>query len=173
MEIMGAGKTAFSYPNVPVLQHPLVQGVHRHRKGEWILRQGLLQNAAERRPHQGPVDPELLHQLVTGLYIIEGVQPGDRPALQGIALLATGRRHPLKRRIRHRPIDPILNGDASPIPLLDVLDQALVGLRQELGERIGVLVHVVVHVEHREAQAPVTHEEQLLVRHRALSFRSG
>src|SRR5437667_451221 len=52
-------------------------------------------------------------------------------------------------RVRDVGADPVTNRELGPALGLDVLDDALVLARQELGERVAVLVHVVVGIERR------------------------
>ncbi len=55
----------------PVLVHPLVERVDHRVGGRRIAAQALLEQAGERRPHEGPVDAELVHQLQPRLGVVE------------------------------------------------------------------------------------------------------
>ena len=46
----------------PVLVHPLVQRVHDDVRGDRVVGQALLEQAGQRRPHEGTVEPELVHE---------------------------------------------------------------------------------------------------------------
>ena len=149
----------------PVLEHPFVQRVERDRDRVRILGHRLLDDAAERRPHQRAADAELLHELVARLDVVERVEPGDRAPLQRVVVLTTGRCDPRERGVRDGPLDAVLHDEARAVAFLDVLDEPVVLLGDVLREGVGVLVHVVVHVEHRVLEVPLPHEEQLFVSH--------
>src|SRR4029077_764903 len=57
--------------------------------------------------------------------------------------------------------DVLVDGELRPAADVDVLDDALVLLREELGERLRRLVQVVVGVEHREVERTRLLEHQL------------
>ncbi len=87
----------------------------------------------------------LAHDLAPGLAF--------RVAALEVLLLGAGRGHHLEGRVRDVVADtwPLTAIFVRPLHL-DVLDQPLVLGRQELRERVGGLVHVVVGVEHREIE---------------------
>ncbi len=88
--------------------------------------------------------------------------------MQGVVVPTAGGRDPGEGRIGDLAVDPILDGDPGAVPLLDVLDQPVVLRGEELREGVGVLVHVVVDVEHRIGELPVADPEELLVAHARL-----
>ena len=74
----------------PVLVHPLVEGVDHGVGGVGVVAQALLEQAGQRRPHERPVDAELVHQLEPGLGLAERGERADRLAHDLPAGLALG-----------------------------------------------------------------------------------
>ena len=147
----------------PVLVHPLVEGVDHGVRRQRIVAQALLEQAGQGRPHQGTVDTELVHQRQPRLRIVVGRKgpncfTHDLPArlavrvpLLEVLLLRPGGGDHLESRVRDVVTDDIADGDLRPPLHVDVLDVALILGRKEL-EGVRRLVHVVVHVEHREIE---------------------
>ena len=149
--------------------HPLIEGVHDDVGGDGIGGEPLLDETGECGPHHRPVETELVHQLQAGSGLEECRRRLDIPrrGLQGEVLGADFRRrvlefelnfhgprrgHLVERRVRDVVADLTLDGDLGSAVDLHILNDALVGGREEFGERIRRLVHVVVDIEHREVQ---------------------
>jgi hypothetical protein len=69
-----------------------------------------------------------------------------------VRLLRAGPGDDLERRVGDVLADGALDDDLGAAPHLDVVDHALVPVREELRQRVPGLVHVVVGVEHLEVQ---------------------
>ena len=158
----------------PVLVHPLVQRVDDGDGHVGVVGHAFFEHARERRPQQRAVDAHLLHELEPGLRVEEGVDAGHDdhlraagsrhsggPAVHAPAALrdvvagGAGRRDLHERRVRDVVADRVPDRDLLPPVDVDVLDDTLVLRRQELRQRVPVLVEVVVGVERRVRQLPV------------------
>ena len=146
---------------LPRLVHPLVQGVD-HRVDELgVVPHPLLHEAGQRREHEGPIDALLIHQLQASGRVAEGRDRPHRlaedlpPALAfrvaeaEVVLLRSRTGHHLERGVRDVVADLTADHDLRPAPDLDVVDRALVAIRQVLRQRVLRLVQVVVSIEHR------------------------
>ena len=69
----GGGEDPVLVVEGPLLVHPLVERVHHHVGGLGIAREALLEDAGQGRPHDGAVDPLLVHQIETRCGPEEGV----------------------------------------------------------------------------------------------------
>jgi hypothetical protein len=147
----------------PRLVHPLVEGMDHHVCGSRLRPQPLLQEAGERRPHQSPIEAELIHHRQTRLGGEEGFggphglahDLASRLALRVADLeeLLLGARpgHDREGRVGDVIGNHVPHRDLVPPVDLDVLDQALVIARQKLGEGVRSLVHVIVGVKDGKA----------------------
>ena len=146
----------------PGLVHPLVERVDHGVDELRVVAHPLLEQAGERREHEGPVDAELVHQLDAGAWLAErgdalhrladdlAVGLALRVADAEVLLLRARAGHDLERRVRDVLADLAPDHDLRAAPHLDVVDRALVPIGEMAGERILGLVEVVVGVEHRE-----------------------
>ncbi len=153
----------------PGLVHPLVQRVDHDVERVDVVAQALLHEAGQRRPHERPVEAELVHQLEAGARLAERGRRLDGPAHDlaaalavrvadlEVLLLGAGGGHAVEGRVRDVVADLALDGDLRPPVDLDVADDPRVRLREELGQRIAGLVHVVVGVEDRKVQVAGRH----------------
>ena len=156
------GEDAVLVVERPRLVHPLVEGVD-HRVDELrVVAHPLLEQAGERREHEGPVDAELVHQLDAGRGLAEGgdalhrltddlaIRLALRVADAEVLLLGPRSGHDLEGRVRDVLADLAPHHDLGPAPDLHVVDGPLVAVREVAGERILRLVQVVVGVEDGE-----------------------
>ncbi len=155
----GVGKMRPSIVECPVLVHPLVQRVHHHVRRPGVHGQPLFEQAGERRPHERAVDAELVHQREARLGREERLGRADgitheftpglalRVAVLEELLGGPGATHDVEGGVRDVLRDDIADCDLRPAVDLDVLDQPGVLGREELGEGVRLLVHVVVGVE--------------------------
>ena len=149
----------------PLLVDPLVERVD-HGVGQLgVVPQALLEQAGQRREHQGPVDAQLVHQLEAGAGLAER---GDGPhrladqlpvrlalgvAVPEVLLLGARPGHDLEGRVRDVLADRALDHDLRAAVDLDVVDGAAVPVGQVPGEGVLGLVEVVVGVEDGEVAA--------------------
>ena len=153
----------------PVLVHPLVQRMDDGMDGFGIAPQALLEQAGQCRPHERPIDAQLVHQLDPGL---GGHEAGQGPdglahdlparlalgvAVLEVVLLSAGSGDHLEGGVGDVVADQTIDRDLGAAVDLDVADQTVVLLGQVLGEHVGGLVHVVVSVEDREVQHTRSH----------------
>ena len=120
--------------------------------------------AGERREHQRAVDAELVHQLEARRRLAErgdaphrladdlAVRLALRVAVAEVLLLRARPRDDLERRVRDVLADLAAHDDLRAAPHLDVVDRALVPVREVPGERVLGLVQVVVGVEDEEVE---------------------
>ena len=125
-----------------------------------IVLEPLLDEAGQRREHQGVVQSEAVHHLEAGLGIAEG---GNRlhglahdlaealaaAAVPEVLLLGAGPGDHLEGRVGDVVADDVAHHDLGAAADVDVVDDALAVVRQELGQRLFGLVEVVVGIEHR------------------------
>jgi hypothetical protein len=154
----------------PLLGHPFVEGMNHGVGRVGIVAQALLHEARQRGEHQRPVDAELVEQLEPRARLAERGQGSDRlahdlavrlavrVAVAEVLLLRAGRGHDVERRVGDVVADLTAHDDLRAAVHLDVVDDAGVGVGDELGQRLTRLVHVVVGVEHREVEHSGRHE---------------
>ena len=138
--------------------------------GDRVVGEALLQQAGQRRPHEGAVEPEFVHQGQTRLGREERLGRTDRIPHQlaaclpfGIAVLEellgrTGSADHVERRVGDVLGDDVANRNFGAPVDLDVLDQSRVLGRQELREGVRRLVHVIVGVEDGEIDNGFRHD---------------
>ena len=161
----------------PVLVHPLVEGMDDGRGGIGIVGEPLLDRTGECGPEQRSIDAHLFHQLQTGLGIEERIDArhdhhllprstSDRrePAASFGDVQAHGawRGHLHEGGIGDVVADQIADRQLGAAVDVDVLDDPVVLGRQKLGQRIAVLVEVIVGIEGRVRQLAV-HDADVLV----------
>ena len=87
-----------------------------------------------------------------------------------VTAVAPRHRHPAEGGVRDVVADPVTDRELRAAVDVDVLDDPVEFLRDELGERVPVLVHVVVGVEGGIREAALPHVDQiaraLLLSHR-------
>ncbi|HEX6421549.1 MAG TPA: hypothetical protein VFZ77_23800 [Acidimicrobiales bacterium] len=137
--------------------------------GVGVVAQALLDEAGERRAHQGPVDAEFVYELEARSGLPERGGRLDRtphdlaPAPPvGVAdpevlLLGAGGGDALEGGVRDVLADPAPDGDLRAAVDLHVPDHARVAVGEVPRERVGGLVHVVVRVEDREVELARRH----------------
>jgi hypothetical protein len=147
----------------PLFVHPLVERVDDVVSHRRVVLHALFDQAGQRREHQRVVDAEFVHHLEPRARFAEG---GDRlhrltqdlavglalRAVAEVVLLGTRLGHHLERRVRNVLADVAANNDLGAPANLHVIDDALAILREEFGQRLLRLVHVVVGVEHGEGK---------------------
>ena len=101
-----------------------------------IVAQALLEQAGQSRPHERPVDPELVHQLQPRFRVAIGRNGANRfahdlPArlalrvpLLEVLLLRPGRRDDFEGRVRDVVADDVADGDLRPTLHVHVLDES-------------------------------------------------
>ena len=167
------GEDAVLVVERPGLVHPLVEGVDDGVDQLGVVAHALLDQAGERREHEGAVEALLVHQLDPGLGLPERRDRAHRlaedlaPALAlGVAvpevvLLGAGAGHDVEGGVGDVVADLAPDDDLRAALDLDVVDGALVAVGQVLGERLLGLVEVVVGVEHRDVELDRRHRRTL------------
>ena len=142
--------------------------------GVGIVAQALLDEAGEGGPHEGPVEPELVHQLesrarlAVGGRRLDGLAHDLAAALAflvadlEVLLLGARRGDASEGRVGDVVADATLHGDLGAAPDFDVIDESGVGRGQELGQRVLRLVHVVVRVEDGKIELSRRHQGPLV-----------
>ena len=144
----------------PVLQHPAVEGAQDDLNGVRVVRQPLLHAGGQGGPDERPVDAHVLHEGEARLGVEEGVDGRDAAPVLRVGLGPSGRRDAGEGGVGDEIADLVLERDLGAVVDVDVLDEALELAGDELRQGIGVLVHVVVGVEHRVGQPPLAHVDE-------------
>ena len=162
--MIGRGEDAVLVGVRPLFEHPAVQGVDGGGAELGIVTHALLDQAGQGGQHDGVVDALLVEQLEAVGGVAEGGRAVDAAADDLPVGLAVGVADPEVLLLGARPADPLEgrvgdvvadlapDHDFGPAVDVDVVDGALVLRREELGQRIGSLVQVVVGVEDRKAK---------------------
>ena len=156
------GEDAVLVVEAPDLVEPLVQRMDQDVDGDRVVAQPLLEQAGQRREHQRAVQAQLVHllqaragleerrdrahrlteQLALGLAVrvaeLEVLLPGARPG------------DDLEGRVGNVVADLAADRDLGAPVDLHVLDEVLVLLGQELGQRLRRLVEVIIRVKERK-----------------------
>ena len=154
----------------PVLQHPLVEGVDNDVAFVGGVPEALLNQRRQGGVHHGVVQAQLVHQLQSGFRGEKRGQGVDRlhdlpvRLALGIAafevlLLGAGRAHPLERGVGDVLADLAPHHDLGAALVVDVIDQASVGVGQVFGKGLGGLVHVVIGIENWEIKLARRHTD--------------
>ncbi len=144
----------------PMLEHPAIEGTKDDLNGIGVARQPLLHASGQCGPDHRPVDAHVLHESQPRLGVEEGVDRGDAAPVLRVGRRSTGRRDAGKGRVGNEVADFVLERDLGAVVDLDVFDDACVFRWDELGQGVGVLVHVVVGIEHRVGQVPLAHVDE-------------
>ena len=144
----------------PVLEHPAIEGAEDDLNGVGVIRQPFLHAGGERGPDERPVDAHVLHEGQTRLGVEEGIDGRDAAPVLRVGLGSPWRCDPGEGGVGYEVADLVLERDLGAIVDLDVLDDALEFARDEFRQGIGVLVHVVVGIEHRVGQSPLAQVDE-------------
>ena len=134
-----------------------------------VVLETLLDQAGQRREHQGVVQAERVEHLEAGLGVAEGRDGLHRlahhlavtlapAAVPEVLLLCTRARDDLEGRVGDVVTDRVADDDLGPPMDIDVVDDALAVIGQELGQRLFGLIEVVVGVEHRIVEIARRHD---------------
>jgi hypothetical protein len=154
---------------LPLLVHPLVEGVDRHVSEIRIVPEPFLDEACEGRVHHRPVDAELGHELEPWRRLAEGGDRSDglapdlpvalalRVAVLEVLLLGARSRHDVERGVGDVVADLAADHDLRPAVDIDVVDNAFIARWQVPREGLAGLVHVVISVEDGEIERSRRH----------------
>ncbi len=168
------GENAVLIVEAPDLIEPLIQRMDQDVDGDRVVAQPLLEQAGQRREHQGAVQAQLVHLLQAWARLEKRRDRAHRLTEQlalalavrvaELEVLLPGARagDDLEGRVGNVVADLAADRDLGAPVDLHVLDVVLVLLGQVLGQRLRRLVEVIVRVEEGERNVfpmrQLTHE---------------